>query len=178
MISTAFSVASYSAILTQNFAMVGISTLVPAAIAIAAKGLKGSVPESVPDNVPENEADNVPDNETESETKKTAKDPLAALFGPASKKADTPGPLEGVTNIIDSVAKSQPDALQLLAPKSAKIEAEFQFRGNESYKGEAEVGAMINVVTVKAGFAALFEAESSNKIKLTVDFGLVEYKLT
>jgi hypothetical protein len=60
-----------------------------------------------------------------------------------------------------------------LLPKTASIDAEFEFHGSERYGANANVGAQIEIVTVNAGYSALYEARSSNKVKLHVDFETV-----
>lgn len=136
-LSTIESVASFSVVLAETFAAVGLSTLMPASfLALARAGTAG----------------------------------LTALSGNKLLPAN-------VTSMVTAAAGSL-DTIDLLVPKSAKIHAEFEFQGSDQYSVNASVGAMVEVVTIKAGFSYLYSSSSKNKVTLDVDFVSVNYALT
>lgn len=81
--------------------------------------------------------------------------------------------LNAVRSGINSI-----DEIDLLVPKTAKIHAEFEFEASEAYSGNVAIGALVNVVAVAAGYSALYETSSKNKITLDVDFAAVNYTLS
>ncbi len=70
------------------------------------------------------------------------------------------------------------DEIDLLVPKTAKIHGEFEFEASESYSANVAIGALVNVVAVAAGYSALYETSSRNKITLDVEFAAVNYTLS
>lgn len=81
--------------------------------------------------------------------------------------------LNAVKTGIDSI-----DEIDLLVPKTAKIHGEFEFEASESYSANVAIGALVNVVAVAAGYSALYETSSRNKITLDVEFAAVNYTLS
>jgi hypothetical protein len=160
MISTAFSIASFSIVLAECFAMVGMSTLIPTGAAVAASTIRHAALEN---------------KQTPPGTTPAQNDPLGQLLSFGGSIASAP--VEGIKQVIRTVAHDM-DSISLLVPKSASIDAVFKFHANESYSMNAEGGAMIQLVTVKAGYSALFAVETSNEVKLHVDFALVNFDLT
>jgi hypothetical protein len=157
MLSTAFSVASFSIVLAESFAAIGLSTLVPAIFAESASALKN--------------LQSPTDDQVKKELGRYG--PIFGLVGAEKDKTSIP---QEMADALLKAAKSS-DSIKLLVPNKASLDAEFEFHAAESYKADASVGAMVEVVTVKAGFGELFETSSSNKIKLHVEFALAEFKL-
>lgn len=155
--STAVSVASFSVVLAETFGAVMLSTLVPAGlveVANTAKRLAAGVADG---------GDADPDAEDDG-------------AGPADALA---GVLAPVTDVVRSIAAAtaEPTDLNLLLPKSATIDAEFEFHGREAYSAQASAGAQINVVNISAGYSALYETSSSNKVKLHIEFASVAVRI-
>lgn len=153
MYSTVMSAASFSVILAETFAAVGLSTIVPAGVVTLARLAK---------NLPADQ---------NSTGYAAANDALTEHSDNLNKT-----PAKAVNALVKSISESRP-SLDLLLPKTAKIHAEFTFEGSERYSGEAAVGLMIDVVSVKAGASALYETKSTNKITLDVDFVSVNIPL-
>jgi hypothetical protein len=162
MLSTAFSVASFSIVLAESFAAIGLSTLVPAVFAESASALK------------QLHAANPSPTEAQLDNELGRYSSIFDMVG--GDKGKISNPRDMANALLKAVAKSA-DSINLLVPNKASLDAEFEFHAAESYKADASVGAMIEVVTVKAGFGELYETSSSNKIKLHVDFALAEFKL-
>jgi hypothetical protein len=150
VVSTAVSVAAFSVVLAESFVAAATSTLVPATFLAVARGAKAAVGGAAPAN---------------------SADP--ALADPLV------GNMPGVKEAVDALrlAVNAMDEIDLLVPKTAKIHAEFEFEASESYAGHASIGAMVNVVSVSAGYSALYQTSTRNKITLDVDFAAVNYKL-
>lgn len=151
-LSTAVSVASFSVVLTQSFAAVAASSLVPATfvtLARIAKGAAGAAGSGTP---------------AASSTESTALVSSLVAGGDSLAKA-----LKEVAKAVDSI--------DVLVPKTARITAEFEFEGSEAYAAELSAGAAVNVVSVSAGYSALYSTSSKNKIRLEVDFASVNYTL-
>ena len=149
MVSTAVSVASFSVVLAEAFSAVGLSTLVPNTFIAAVRAAKA-----------------------------TLDDPNAT----AAKKDEARADLRAAAGTNDRLAEVllaavDTDALDVLLPNSAKIHAEFEFQGSEKYEYGAEMGAMVEVVTIRAGYNALYETSSKNKITLDVSFAPVNVKI-
>lgn len=85
-------------------------------------------------------------------------------------------PTGRAAQLIRAVARSS-KSIDLLIPKDGTLHAEFAFEASESYKAHMDVGATVQVASIKAEYSALYEASSKNKITLDVDFGLVSYRL-
>lgn len=81
--------------------------------------------------------------------------------------------LKAVKTGIDSI-----DEIDLLVPKTAKIHGEFEFEASEAYSENIAIGALVNVVAVAAGYSALYETSTRNKITLDVEFAAVNYTLS
>lgn len=144
-ISTVMSVTSFSVVLGEMFAAVGLSTTVPAGVITLARLAKA---------LPSNSSANT-----------TA---LNNTKNDLSQVLDNT-PAKTVTALVDKMSVSL-DELQLLLPKTAHIHADFTYEGRDAMSAQASVGAMVNVVSVNAGFSALYESKSTNKITLDVDF--------
>lgn len=151
--STIENVAAFSIVLGEMFVAVGLSTVAPAAVVTLAKVLKN---------------------------------PPAALAGGGAAPAPgaelttalggMPGPMANVSAVIKSMA-SNIDELHLLVPKRAKIFAEFEFKGGDSASGSGGVSVPLQVVSVNAGFTALYSSASSSKITLDIDFELAKFAI-
>src|SRR4051812_11862687 len=120
MLSAAVSVASFSVVLAETFAAVGLSTVVPAGVVTLARLVKNLTPVS-------GEAPAARQGRLEA----TTKDSVDALKNT---------PAAAVTALIKAISESLP-ALDLLLPKTAKIHAEFTFEGSEKYQVAAEGSA-------------------------------------
>lgn len=147
--STAVSVAAFSVVLTQSFVAVAASTLVPATFLAAARAARA-----------------------------------AAGAGGGGGSGSTTGnalvtSAEGVKEVMEGLRSGvgQLEEIDLLVPKSARIEAEFEFEASEAWSAGASLGGMIQVVTVSAGYSALYQTSTRNKIRLEVDFASVNYRL-
>ena len=157
--STAVSVASFSVVLAESFAAVMLSTLIPATFVETASTVK---------RLARNAADadgNVPDGAVED-------DDLA----PLDVAEAVAGPLKKVARNL-AAATAEPTDLNLLLPSSATIDATFEFHGSEAYELGAEVGGQVKLVTVAAGYSALYETSSSNKVNLHVEFESVNIRI-
>ena len=150
--STAVSVGAFSGVLTQSFVAVAASTIVPAVFLTAARAARAA----------------------------------AAAAGNAAGNAsgDTTGnalvtSAPGVSEVMEGLRSgiAQVDSIDLLVPKSARIEAEFEFEASEEYSADASLGGMVNVVSVSAGYSALYSTSTRNKIRLEVDFAVVNYRI-
>lgn len=159
------SVASFSVVLAEVFAAVGLSTTVPAAAVTLARLLKNA--------------------QTSSPTAGsggTATTPIDASVMSGLMEAlntlPTTGPLKpaDLEKLLRAVSLSLP-SLDLLLPKTAKIHAEFSFEGREKVSGGAEAGVAVDVVSVKAGYSAMYEMKSSNRITLDINFESVNVAL-
>lgn len=151
-ISTVMSAASFSVVLGEMFTAVGLSTTVPAGVITLARMAKAlsSAPES---------------------EKTTLSEAQTAFKGSLAKT-----PAATVTDLIDTMSKSL-DELQLLLPKTAKIHAEFTYEGRDAMSAVFSGGVQVNLVSVNAGFSALYESKSTNKITLDVDFVSVNFPI-
>jgi len=151
--STAVSVGAFSVVLTQSFVAVAASTLVPAAFLSAARAARAAAAASG----------------AGSGTGGGASGDGNALIASAP----------GVSEVMDTLRAgiSRVDDVDLLVPKSARIEAEFEFEASEAYSADASLGGMVNVVSVSAGYSALYTTSTRNKIKLEVDFAVVNYRI-
>ena len=153
MLTTAVSVAAYSTVVAETFAAVGLSTLIPAAIVTTARAVNSA-------------GDAAADDAERATARSNAIKKLEALL---------PGGA-GIADVLHAVAESN-RSMDLLVPKSGKIHTEFAFEAREETGVQAGVSALIEVVTVKAGFAGIYEASTKNKITMDVEFALVEFPL-
>ncbi|MFH7245252.1 MAG: hypothetical protein ACHWZW_20635 [Spirulina sp.] len=161
-LSTAMSVASFSVVLAETFASVGLSTLVPNAFLALARSAHSA-------------SATIPSDDIEAALKSITKsDQQSKVVPPVPVPPD---PAEVAIALLGILGKST-SSVDLLVPKSASIDAEFEFYGAERYAADVSVGAMVEVVTVKGGYSALYETHSSNKVKLHVDFVTVAASLT
>lgn len=156
-LSTAVSVASFSVVLAETFSAVMLSTLIPATFVETANTVKRIARKKA--NEGEVPSDAISDND------------VAAMNV-------VPG-LETVRDVIKNIAgaTAEPTDLHLLLPKTATIDAEFEFHGSEVYSAEARIGAMVELVNITAGYSALYETGSSNKIKLHIEFQSVNIRI-
>lgn len=154
--STALSVAAFSVVLTETFVAVAASTLVPATFLTFLSAIKADPGADTSANPFD------PDRPQDA-------DPQTSLV------AAMPGMKELVKAIKAGVA--QVDEIDLLVPKTAKIRAEFEFEASEQYAGSFAIGGMVNVIAVAAGYSALFQTATRNKVTLDVDFAVVNYRL-
>ena len=149
-LSAATSVASFSVVLAEAFASVGLSTAVPAAVVTLARLVKDQAGNAAT---------------------------IAALKS-ALEAMPKGGPLKfGELEKLLAAVSGSLTSLDLLLPKTAKIHAEFTFEGSEGASGGASIGAAINVVSVSAGYSAMYEMKSTNKITLDVHFESVNIVL-
>lgn len=77
---------------------------------------------------------------------------------------------------LKEAAASMTD-IDVLVPKTARITADFEFQASERYDAAASLGVAVDVVTVSAGYSAMYESSSTSKIHLEVDFVSVNYAL-
>ncbi len=149
-LSTAVSVASFTVVLNQSFAAVAASSLVPATFVTLAR------------------------------LAKQAAGAAGSGSGAAPASAGlVAGLVPGGTELVKALqeaAKSIND-IDVLVPKTAKISATFEFEGAENYSAAMQAGAAINVVSVNAGYSAMYSTSSKNRIQLDVDFVSVNYTL-
>lgn len=150
MVSTAISIASFSVVLAEAFSAVGLSTLIPNTFIATIRAAKAIIDDS----------------SATPAAKDKARADLRAAAGLNEKLADA------LIRVVDSS-----EALDVLLPKTAKIHAEFEFQASERYEYGVEIGAMVEVVTIRAGYSALYETSSKNKITLDVDFAAVNVKV-
>lgn len=156
-ISAVSSVTSFSIVLAETFGAVAMSTLVPNAFIETANTIKllaAKAAEAGDNKIDDTSLANV--------------NPLSAFPG-----------VESVVGAVKSIAAatSDPTDMHILLPKNASIDAEFEFHGRESYQAGATVGGQVQIVTINAGYSALYEAQSSNKVKLHIDFETVAVKI-
>jgi hypothetical protein len=152
-VTTAVSVASFSVVLAETFGAVMLSTLIPATFVETANTLKRLTKRHADENT----------TPTEAETN--------AVLSALESLPGIPAIEDALRNV--AAATAEPTNLNLLLPKSAVIDAEFEFHGSEAYSAEASVGAMVKLVTVEAGYSALYSVSSSNKVKLHIEFETV-----
>jgi hypothetical protein len=152
-VTTAISVASFSIVLAETFGAVMLSTLIPATFVETASTMKRLAKKHV-----------------DAHTEPTQEEKDGAL----SVLKSLPG-IPAISDALENVAMAtaEPTNLNLLLPKQATIDAEFEFHGSESYAYNANVGAQVKLVTVEAGYSALYTVSSSNKIKLHIEFETV-----
>ena len=147
--TAATSVVSFSVVLAEAFAAVGLSTAVPAAVVTLARLAKNA----------RTNAGHI--NDTKAALGKLPTGPLSP---------------EELNKLLGAVEKALP-SLDLLLPKTADIHAEFTFEGKEGMTAGAAGGVAINVVSVSAGYSAMYEMKSTNKITLDVHFESVNVVL-
>lgn len=160
-ISTAVSTASFSVVLAETFAAVGLSTVIPAGVVTVARLAKELSDGATPD------------------TRKTAlTTELNALAGTDASGGSIGAvvPIKPVTDVVRAISDSL-TTLDLLLPKTAKIHAEFEMSATDSYDVAGTVGMTANVVTLNAGYGMLYSNTSRNKITLDVDFVSVQVAL-
>jgi hypothetical protein len=168
---TAFtSLATYTAVLAESLAAIGLSSLAPSLLATIGKLAKCAVEED--DGALRAAAQAQVDNLIRG---------LGKLAGPTREGsgAPVPSPAEVVGGLFDALSRGlhSIEQIDLLVPKTASLETEFEFHASESYGGQASVGGMIQVVTLQAGFHALYEASSRNRIRMKIDFVSVPFDL-
>jgi hypothetical protein len=146
--SSAESVVSFSIILAEVFASVGMATVVPNMLVMGAKGTAGV---------------------------------LTALDEELKDAKEIPGAVKNGIHLLAAGAKNM-DALELMIPKTADIHAEFTFQG--TFKETLDVNGAgsgsiqsLGAVSVGAGFSALYESTSTNKITLDIHFVTVNVPL-
>jgi hypothetical protein len=151
-VTAATSVLSFSAVLTQTFAAVGMSTLLPAAFVESVRIAKSIAAAG------EQNADAL----------------VESTLGPVTSLLPD-NAREAAANALRSLARSasEPSELNVLLPKTATIDAEFEFHGAESYSAEMGAGAMVQLVSVNAGYSALYTVSSSNRVRLHIEFQTV-----
>jgi hypothetical protein len=155
MLSTAVSVASFSVVLAETFGAVMLSTLIPATFVETANTVKRLAKSKADQNPPATPSD-------------------TELTGATAALDKLPG-IDAIRDAIRNIAAAtaEPSELNLLLPRSATIDAEFEFHGNERYSANLQAGAQINVVNITAGYSALYETSSRNKVKLHIEFSSV-----
>jgi hypothetical protein len=159
------SLGTFTAVLAESMAAIGLSSLAPTLLAAIGKVAKCTLEEALP------------------EARQAAQAELDALLGQVKKLGGAfgtrgedglpvPSPGEVVADLMQAIGKGlhSLEEINLLIPAKASLDAEFEFHANESYAGEAAAGAQIQLVTVKAGFSALYSSASSNRVKLHLDF--------
>jgi hypothetical protein len=157
--STALSVASFSVVLAETFGAVMLSTLIPATFVETASTMKRLAKHHADANTPPAEAEPA----------------LNSALAPLESIPGIPALRDTLRNV--AAATAEPTDLHLLLPKKAAIDAEFEFHGSESMEAGASVGGQIKLVTVEAGFSALYSVSSSNKVKLHIEFETVNFTI-
>ncbi|MFZ4689791.1 MAG: hypothetical protein ACOYLS_11185 [Polymorphobacter sp.] len=146
-LSAAVSVASFSVVLAESFAAVAASSIVPATFLTLVRAAKGAAAGSGSSAPPS------------SDTTRT----VDSLLGSDS-----------ISKALKEAAKSVTD-IDLLVPKTARITADFEFQATDAVSGGVSAGAQVEVVTINAGYSALYTSTSKNKIHLEVDFVSVNF---
>ncbi len=195
------SVASFSVVLGETFAAVGLSTVVPNLFIAAAKAAKGAV-------APPADVASAVAMLTDAQAKLSAATPGTADVTAAKAGVDSalsllavPNPnaagnqkaqasfqdmfgaesaAKGVVSKALDVVKNAANAvdeLHVLLPNKATIDAEFEFHASEEYKAGVGIGAAVEMVTVKAGYSGMYESSSRNKVTLHVEFGAIAVKI-
>jgi hypothetical protein len=167
MLSAAVSIASFSVVLAETFAAVGLSSLIPAGFITLARGTKQILGGAARPDLDPDDITDISDAIAYSATPK----PEAG-----GTSATSVAPAEVANKLLKALAKSVDD-LDVLLPKTAKIHGEFEFHGSEKYAYGAEAGCAVEMVTVKAGYSAMYEASSSNKVTLDVEFVSVHVEI-
>lgn len=151
-VSAAVSVGSFSVVLAQSFAAVAASSLVPATFLTLVRAAKGV----------------------------TTGGGSGGAGGSALASTETTSSIndmlgsDKLSKALNEAAKAVTD-IDLLVPKTAKITADFEFEATDAVSASASVGGLVKVVSVSAGFSALYTSTSKNKIHLEVDFVSVNY---
>lgn len=149
-LSAAVSVASFSVVLAQSFAAVAASSLVPATFLTLVRAAKGVAAGSGTTTTP-----TLPSTDT-----------LAAVNDMLGS--------DKLSKALSEAAKAVTD-IDLLVPKTAKITADFEFQATDGVSANVSAGVQVEVVTISAGYSALYTSTSKNKIHLEVDFVSVNY---
>lgn len=156
-VAAAVSVASFSVVLAETFAAVGLSSIIPAGVVTLARAVKAGT--AAADEIFKELAG-------EDATQGSAETPAT----PA--KPGLPA-AAGIAKLVKAMGAST-SSLDLLLPQKAHIHAEFTFEGRESESANVSgnAGGMIElvVVGVSAGYSALYEEKSTNKISMDIDF--------
>jgi hypothetical protein len=150
-VSAAVSVASFSAVLAASFAAVATSSLVPATFLTLVRAAKGA----------------------------------GAGGGGSASASASPATVASINSLLgdDKLSKALSEAansvtdIDLLVPKSAKITGDFEFQATDRVSGGVSVGTAVQVVTISAGYSALYTSTSKNKIHLEIDFVSVNYPI-
>ena len=161
-INTVESVASFTVVLAETFAAVGLATVAPAATVALAKALKGQAAGTGPSPAPA-----IPPLAGQDKTELI--ESFSSFPGPTKKVAEFMG--KAFLNL---------DELHLMVPKTAKIHAEFEFQGSETWSGNGTLAlgpSVTQIVSINAGFSALYSSTSKNKITLDVDFELAKFPI-
>lgn len=164
MYSAAVSVASFSVILAETFAAVGLSTIVPTSVVTLARLAKQLASGAAPGS-----------------GDVTAIEDAVSSVGSLSKKDSANAvkpvnPADAVASLGKALGKALP-SLDMLLPKDAKIHAEFTYEGRDSQSLNVSAGGTVYAVNVSAGYSALYEAKSTNKITLDINFVSVNIPL-
>lgn len=153
-VSAAVSVASFSAVLAASFAAVATSSLVPATFLSLVRAAKGA---------------------TAGGGGGTGAGQLSSTMADAAIN-DMLDNNDKLSKALSEAGQSLTD-IDLLVPKSAKITGDFEFQATDGFKAGVAVGAAVQVVTISAGYSALYTSTSKNKIHLEVDFVSVNYPI-
>lgn len=150
-ISAITSVASFSVVLAETFAAVGLATLIPNGALVLARLAHAEA-------AGDNDAD---------------PDGFGNTMGTGVLEKN---PLTGLRDLLKKIGAST-NAIDLLLPKTARIHAEFEFEGRDAAQAEASIGGFVQMVSISAGYSALYEQRSSNKVTLDVEFAAVNVAL-
>ncbi|MDB5251685.1 MAG: hypothetical protein JWP27_854 [Flaviaesturariibacter sp.] len=151
MPSSIESVGSYTVILAETFAAVGLASLVPTALIAAAQATKGALIQAPAERAIPG-ADAIRDN---------LKD-----FAAVAKGLD----------VLGAMAEGMDD-FHVLLPKTAHIESTFEFEGSDKVTENVSGGVAVQVVNVNAGFSMMYESKSTNRITMDIDFQSVNIPL-
>jgi hypothetical protein len=159
MASSIESTVSFTVVLAETFAAVGLATVVPTALIATAKLTKAAL------------------NEAAKKTNNTYGQPFDShselIDSTRDANPDGGDAIEGAVSkglrVIQAAVANVKD-VNLLMPQTANIKAEFTFSANDAYSLDVGGNATIQAVNVKAGFTALYSSKSSNRISMNIHF--------
>ncbi|MDB5251684.1 MAG: hypothetical protein JWP27_853 [Flaviaesturariibacter sp.] len=167
MPSSIESTVSFSVVLAETFAAVGLATVVPTALIATAKLTKIAL-----NKVLEKNANGVG----------YVNQPYSADTS-ISDNFKRPGGTDGIEGAVSKGLKALQAAVanvkdvNLLMPQQANIKADFTFSASDSYSLDVGGDATIQAVNVKAGYTALYASKSSNRISMNIHFETVAVTL-
>jgi len=172
MLTAIASFASFTAVLAESLAAIGLSTIAPALVATLGKQLKCAFESYAADS-------QATDRNKALEPVRQGLQALNKMITPHKDGLPVDTVLDVIGSVMESMIKGSEsiEAIDLLVPKTADLDATFEFHANEQYEGEGQVGGMVSMFTIKAGMSALYSCESSNKVSLKLHFESVPVDL-